>query len=380
MGKGVFWEGTLIYNYLYNSKRNERYVPVLLSERASEADVPSILRGYTPFQLAAFGLEDAHSQYSKLYRLLTKQPGTLRTKVGTLQKLPPLPQEARQTDFTLLIQKAIAESNRQTILAIFGVLRASSVSYIALIVYRFGCFLLDSLISEIPNERLRTFLSGSGFDWHRYFLGRGPYEWFLELFILVLCSRICVHVSGQVQLRLDRAIAGLTALLTLILPMAFPFTAIVFYDNFVIFLILLLAPIVSYYFINAPLEERTTKPKRIQRILSSLPFPEAAIQLYNDLFFLAFVLECAVRPSLLSAIVCIIPGIFFFMMAKSALRSLYVLPDDGGDEDPYQEDLNNEQLLICLIVEAVGVLICIGGILAGAMHTIHDTLRGHFHL
>jgi TIR domain len=38
VGKGVFWEGTLIYNYLYDSKENQRFVPVLLYEHAHEAD------------------------------------------------------------------------------------------------------------------------------------------------------------------------------------------------------------------------------------------------------------------------------------------------------------------------------------------------------
>ena len=98
-------------------------MPVLLYEQAREADIPSILGGYTLFKLAAFGLEDAQSQYSKLYRLLTRQPAKLMTEVGPLQKLPPLPQEARRTDFILLIQEAIAsikktESNTEEILAI----------------------------------------------------------------------------------------------------------------------------------------------------------------------------------------------------------------------------------------------------------------------
>jgi hypothetical protein len=125
VGKGVFWEGTLIYNDLYDSKGNQRCVPVLLYEHACEADIPSILGGYTLFKLAAFGLENAQSQYSKLYRLLTRQSARLMTEVGTLQKLPPLPQEARRTYFILLIQEAIAsikikktESNTEKILAI----------------------------------------------------------------------------------------------------------------------------------------------------------------------------------------------------------------------------------------------------------------------
>ena len=123
VGKGVFWEGTLIYTYLSDSKGNQRCVPVLLYEHACEADIPYILAGYTQFKLATFGLEDAQSQYSKLYRLLTRQPARLMIEVGTPQKLPPLPQEARRTNFIPLIQEAIAsikktESNTEKILVI----------------------------------------------------------------------------------------------------------------------------------------------------------------------------------------------------------------------------------------------------------------------
>ena len=54
VGKGVFWEGTLIYNYLYDGKGNQRYVPVLLNEHAHETDIPSVLGGYTRFKKHGF--------------------------------------------------------------------------------------------------------------------------------------------------------------------------------------------------------------------------------------------------------------------------------------------------------------------------------------
>ena len=121
VGKGVFWEGTLIYNYLYDAKGSKRFLPVLLDKNAR--DIPSILGGYTRFELDVFGLENLQSEYSKLYRLLTRQPARLMTEIGALQKLPPLPPKARRTDFILLIQEAIAsikktESNTEEILAI----------------------------------------------------------------------------------------------------------------------------------------------------------------------------------------------------------------------------------------------------------------------
>jgi TIR domain len=117
-GKKVFWEGRLIYNYLYNGKGNDRFLPVLLDK--SGQDIPLFLDGYTRFELDVLGLENSQSEYVKLYRLLTRQPARLMTEIGALQKLPPLPEEARRTDFILLTQDAIPsiKSNTEEILAI----------------------------------------------------------------------------------------------------------------------------------------------------------------------------------------------------------------------------------------------------------------------
>lgn len=107
VGKGVFWEGTLIYNYLYDEKGNQRCVPILLS-KAGGADIPSILSGYTRFHLDAFGLDEAQSDYSKMYRLLTGQDGVKKADLGEIFRLPPLPQAERRTDFTQLIEQILA--------------------------------------------------------------------------------------------------------------------------------------------------------------------------------------------------------------------------------------------------------------------------------
>lgn len=101
VGKGVFWEGTIIYNYFYDEKGNRRCVPVLLDKNAN--DIPSIFGGYTRFELDIFDLANPQSPYSKLYRLLTKQSAIRATAVGELQKLPPLPEEQRRIDFMGLI-------------------------------------------------------------------------------------------------------------------------------------------------------------------------------------------------------------------------------------------------------------------------------------
>jgi SEFIR domain-containing protein len=110
VGKGVFWEGTQIYNYLYNAKGNRRCLPVLLDKNTQ--DIPSILEGYTQFELDVFGLENSRSAYAKLYRLLTGQSNRQKTEVGALQRLPSLPEEERRTDFVKLTEQVLAEIMR----------------------------------------------------------------------------------------------------------------------------------------------------------------------------------------------------------------------------------------------------------------------------
>jgi tetratricopeptide (TPR) repeat protein len=110
VGKGVFWEATLIYNELYDGKGNARCVP-LLSHTAAETCIPSVLKNLTRFRLGAFGLHD--DGYCKLYRLLTRQPGVVAEDVGALASLPPLAEGERVTDFTQLIAASLQRIEAQ---------------------------------------------------------------------------------------------------------------------------------------------------------------------------------------------------------------------------------------------------------------------------
>jgi hypothetical protein len=85
-GRGVFWEGRILYNYLYNEKGNKRFIPVLLIG-ATEEDIPHSLRGDTRYQPNAFDLSDAG--YLALYRELTNQPAVTKPIKGTIVSLPP---------------------------------------------------------------------------------------------------------------------------------------------------------------------------------------------------------------------------------------------------------------------------------------------------
>ena len=84
-GRGVYWEGKLIYSYLYNDKENRRFLPVLLPG-AMEADIPGLLRDTTRYRLEVFELRDA--QFEALYRELTHQPKTTKPDLRPLIPLP----------------------------------------------------------------------------------------------------------------------------------------------------------------------------------------------------------------------------------------------------------------------------------------------------
>ena len=43
-GRGVFWEGSVIYNYIYDDKSNTRFVPVLLGDEA-DTSIPNSVEG-----------------------------------------------------------------------------------------------------------------------------------------------------------------------------------------------------------------------------------------------------------------------------------------------------------------------------------------------
>lgn len=84
-GHGVLWEGSLVYQLLYNAgTRNERFVPVLLGDSGPN-DIPSPLQG------GAFFRADDATGYEDLYRRLTGQPRVVAAALGHRRTLPPLP-------------------------------------------------------------------------------------------------------------------------------------------------------------------------------------------------------------------------------------------------------------------------------------------------
>jgi hypothetical protein len=85
-GRGVYWEGALIHQYIYDEKGNKRFIPVLLGD-APDDSVPLPLRPFTRYRTKACDLSDAG--FENLYRRLTGQPAVIKPEPGQRVGLPP---------------------------------------------------------------------------------------------------------------------------------------------------------------------------------------------------------------------------------------------------------------------------------------------------
>ena len=86
-GRGVQWEGTIIYNRIYNNPNvGDRFIPILI-DGGIEDNIPMPLRGFTFYRIADFALTDP--SYEDLYRHLTGQPANPATPLGVRKVLPP---------------------------------------------------------------------------------------------------------------------------------------------------------------------------------------------------------------------------------------------------------------------------------------------------
>jgi hypothetical protein len=78
-GRGVYWEGSIIYNYIYNEKTNERFIPVLLGDESDDS-IPIRLQGFAKYRVKQFDIND--SGFQALYRELTRQPAAIKRALG----------------------------------------------------------------------------------------------------------------------------------------------------------------------------------------------------------------------------------------------------------------------------------------------------------
>jgi tetratricopeptide (TPR) repeat protein len=84
-GRGVFWEGRIIHNYVYGAKRNERFIPVLF-DGATQEHIPIPLRNDGHYRIFEFDLTDPG--YEALCRDLTGQPYVTKPVLGNRVSLP----------------------------------------------------------------------------------------------------------------------------------------------------------------------------------------------------------------------------------------------------------------------------------------------------
>ena len=101
-GLGVFWEGDVIYSYLYEQKSNARFIPIVF-DRKDEGHIPRPLKGATRYRLTAFDLSDAG--YKSLYRELTHQQAVEKPPLGEvviLRGARDLPSRGLDDDLAIL--------------------------------------------------------------------------------------------------------------------------------------------------------------------------------------------------------------------------------------------------------------------------------------
>ena len=86
-GRGVYWEGKIIYNYVYGAKENARFIPVLFDGVAIEV-IPIAIRTDGHYRISQFDLTDPG--YEGLYRDLTGQRSVRKPALGDIVPLPKL--------------------------------------------------------------------------------------------------------------------------------------------------------------------------------------------------------------------------------------------------------------------------------------------------
>jgi tetratricopeptide (TPR) repeat protein len=83
-GKGVYWEGSLLDDDIYDNKGNGRIIPVLLDQEPGSS-IPRFLRGWTHCRMGQFTLGDRG--YEHLVRILTRQSRVERNSLGPIPVL-----------------------------------------------------------------------------------------------------------------------------------------------------------------------------------------------------------------------------------------------------------------------------------------------------
>jgi len=97
-GRGVKWEGTLIYQHIYNAGSfNKKFIPVLLRPQDAQF-IPTPLQGVTHYEVSTV------SGYDRLYARLLNRTTTERPKLGPPR---PLPKKEVKTNFSMFLSMPI---------------------------------------------------------------------------------------------------------------------------------------------------------------------------------------------------------------------------------------------------------------------------------
>jgi TIR domain len=92
-GKGVYWEGSLLDDDIYDAKGNRRLIPILFEDEP-ETSIPRFLRGWTFCRLHEFTLTD--TGYEHLLRILTRQAKVGKTHSALCRCSRRRPRRTRQ--------------------------------------------------------------------------------------------------------------------------------------------------------------------------------------------------------------------------------------------------------------------------------------------
>jgi len=96
-GLGVRWEGSMIYNRIYNDRPSgSRFIPILLRPGSEPAHIPNPVQGHSYYRITTFDLTDPG--FEALYRHLTGQAPTPPPDLGKITTLPPRPRRGSSPD------------------------------------------------------------------------------------------------------------------------------------------------------------------------------------------------------------------------------------------------------------------------------------------
>lgn len=117
-GHGVWWEGRIIHNYIYGTKRNERFIPILFDGATTE-HIPIAIRHDAHYRISRFDLTDP--RFAALLRELTGQPSVTEPAIASSRLPSSKLLLGRERELAMLGAAWSGDANVVTIVAFGGV-------------------------------------------------------------------------------------------------------------------------------------------------------------------------------------------------------------------------------------------------------------------